>query len=292
MTLTGTGVNLTAYPLVADQGAVMNLSGINTLSGNILLNSQVGLGVEQIFDNTTGTPVLTDNYSATNNVASQLTLGGTQSGVGGGINKLGSQRLTIQGPGTYTGAVNIDQGVLLIENNTALGIGGGTTTVVAGTALELGNTITTEDGGLQGGLDIAGEALVLNGSGDSTFNDTAPLDLLPAGLNPIPTSNLFSLLAAGTNPFPSSNSFNLTAGPFDDPILGTDSTWGGNITLNNSLTIDLGPNTRLTLNGVISDSGTGDGIRTSRKRAAANSTWAGPTPTRAPPSSPGACSPC
>jgi len=52
----------------------------------------------------------------------------------GGIVKLGSQKLNIQGDGTYTGAVDIQAGVLRNQNDTGLGSGGNNTTVEAGTA--------------------------------------------------------------------------------------------------------------------------------------------------------------
>lgn len=47
-----------------------------------------------------------------------------------GLIKYGSQRLNIQGEGTYTGTVDIAEGVLRAQNNTALGApGGGAVTV-------------------------------------------------------------------------------------------------------------------------------------------------------------------
>ncbi len=133
----------------------------------------------------------------------------------GGINKLGSQRLIIQGPGTFTGNVNVEQGVVLDENDTGLG-SENTTTVNPGTALELGNGTATENGGIAAGIQTAGENLVLNGSGNPEFGDAAPLVILPASNNTIPTNGVANLLA----------------GPFDDPIVDTDQQWGGNVSLN------------------------------------------------------------
>src|SRR5262249_52400409 len=40
---------------------------------------------------------------------------------GGGITKLGSRRMNLQGDGTYTGAVNINEGVLRAQKDSALG---------------------------------------------------------------------------------------------------------------------------------------------------------------------------
>ena len=122
--------------------------------------------------------------------ASQLTLTGYLWNYGdtaSGLTKLGSRRLIIQGSGTYTGNVAVQDGVLLAQNSTALGKGYATSnfptvTVATGASLEMGNTVNdenvgngliNEDGGVQAGLEIWGEDLVLNGSGDPTFVDSA-----------------------------------------------------------------------------------------------------------------------
>src|SRR5207249_2391467 len=81
-----TGAALPAYPLIDRQGAIMNLAGVNTIggflgatpAGDIQFQGQIGIGVEQIYQNNVAGP----NFNATaNNVASQLTLAGNQSGV-------------------------------------------------------------------------------------------------------------------------------------------------------------------------------------------------------------------
>ena len=117
----------------------MNLAGANTISGNILFSNstgtfpQVGIGVEQIYQTNASADA---NYSTPApapspniNVVSQLTLTGTQSDgeVAGvtapsavGLIKLGSQRLVLQGPGTFRGNVDIQQGVVLDQNDTGL----------------------------------------------------------------------------------------------------------------------------------------------------------------------------
>ena len=94
--------------------------------------------------------------------------------------KLGSQRLIIQGAGTYTGGVDIRSGVLTAQSDTALGTGtttlDATTTVRTGAALELGSTVATLNGGLQRGLQIWYNHLILNGTGNALFGD-APLTI-------------------------------------------------------------------------------------------------------------------
>src|SRR5205807_149337 len=75
--------------------------------------------------------------------------------VPGKIDKLGSQRLNIQGPGIYTGGVDIGEGVVRVQNNTALGVAGNLGTVVeAGGALELDTTAPDQNGGLAVGPSI------------------------------------------------------------------------------------------------------------------------------------------
>src|SRR5207245_2507593 len=80
--------------------------------------------------------------------------------------------------GTYTGGVDIQAGVILINNDTALGLGTTAanvkTTVEPGAALELGATIPQKNGGIQRGLQIWYTDLVLNGPGNAEFGE-APL---------------------------------------------------------------------------------------------------------------------
>jgi autotransporter-associated beta strand protein len=162
------------YGLIDQGGAIENLNGNNLLTGIIQLNGNAGIGVEQVFAQTPGsTPT------------SQLTVTGTlENGTtAGGITKLGSRRLIIEGPGTYTGNVDIADGVLLLQNSTGLGAGNvaspPTVTVETGAALEIGNTTTalsvnnslggatytsSLSGGIQEGLEVWGEHLILNGS--------------------------------------------------------------------------------------------------------------------------------
>ena len=401
LVLAGTGIIYTypsalstpIYPLINQAGALESLSGINTISGNIQLNGAVGIGVEQIYQNSTGVitgtsgtagttpitintnsttgmalgdtvkiagtgvidgsytvsaftsnsftlsgttysaadasitsgtwndvtePATEPNYTRNTDLAiSQLTLTGVQSNFGavtGGIIKLGSQRLIVEGPGNYTGNVDIRSGVLLDQNNTGLGVGyqqlvtvptatsgtftltlggltttitysaiaatlknniqtglaalgdvagagnvsvtslgGGvfqvefigqqlgvffptmiattsllgttssvtvtsvdsTTTVETGAALELGNTIATMNGGIAAGLQVQNVHLILNGSGNTTFNDPAPLVLLSHN-DPV-------------------------YGPIKDTIIAAQYDWTGPISLNTAFTATFSP---------------------------------------------------
>ena len=80
------------------------------------------------------------------------TFAGVVSG-GGNLVKDGYNTMTLTGPNTYTGSTTISNGVLNIQNNTALGTTGGATTVKSGGELQVQNSITTA------------EALTLSGTG-------------------------------------------------------------------------------------------------------------------------------
>src|SRR5207247_591414 len=99
-------------------------------------------------------------------------------GSSGQLIKLGTRKLIIQGPGLYTGGVDMRQGVIRIQNDTALGTGtsaaGISMVVNAGTALELAPTLPLETGGIQRGLQVWYDNLILNGTGNTDFGD-APL---------------------------------------------------------------------------------------------------------------------
>ena len=214
--LSGNGIDH-PFDLIDQAGAIENLAGNNTLSGIIQLNGNAGIGVEQITP-----PVPGEN-------ASELTLTGYTWDFGatpGGLTKLGTRRLTIQSPGSFTGPVDIKEGVVLNQNDTGLGASTGTVTVESGAALEIGNSVVEQTGGLTGGLGIWGKHLVLNGQGNSLFGDT-PLAIL--------SSN------APVN------------GPINNPITTTDNTWRGPISLSNDTVITVGPNSRLIITGAIDD---------------------------------------
>ncbi len=104
----------------------------------------------------------------------------------GGIIKVGSQRLVLEGEGISEGGVDIRQGVVFDNNDNGLGqpeyntgIPGQMfgTTVEAGAGLMLEPTLATLNGGLSVGPAVWANHLTLNGTGNSTFG-VAPLTLL------------------------------------------------------------------------------------------------------------------
>ncbi|MFQ3651969.1 MAG: autotransporter-associated beta strand repeat-containing protein, partial [Gemmataceae bacterium] len=91
----------------------------------------------------------------------------------GGLAKLGDQLVVIQGNGSYQGDVLVQEGVLLVQNDTALGLApdGGQKRVVVeeGATLALGTTLPQLNGGRQSGLQTQNFKLELNGVGNNTL---------------------------------------------------------------------------------------------------------------------------
>ncbi|MCI0461199.1 MAG: Ig-like domain repeat protein [Gemmataceae bacterium] len=147
-----------------------------------------------------------------------------------GISKLGSELLIIQAEGTYTGLVDIEKGVILAQNDTALGAGTSASNVVnvrSGTALLLANKTPADGGGQPHGLQVWGTRLVLSGPGNTTLGrPLAPLTIL--------TDN--GLLKRSS-----------------EVIVPSDHLWRGPITLGTSSVLNIPGGTRLSVYGPIGD---------------------------------------
>ena len=122
--------------------------------------------------------------------------------------------------------MTVVEGVALVQHDTALGGNTGTVTVEPGAALELGNSVTEQTGGLAFGRGIWGETLVLKGAGNTLFGDS-PLTVLSG--NPV------------------------TTGPVNNPMIPTDNVWRGPISLSQDTIFEVGANSRLILAGPIDD---------------------------------------
>ncbi len=136
------GTNATGAFTVTTNGAITSVGGIDFQEGNVT----VGGG---------GTLTLT-NSSTINVTPSSATISAILTGTVG-FTKNGGGTLTLSGANTYTGATNINAGVLRAQSAGALGTAAnsGSTTVADGATLQLANGITTTNGG----------TLVLNGTG-------------------------------------------------------------------------------------------------------------------------------
>ncbi|MBY0512916.1 MAG: autotransporter-associated beta strand repeat-containing protein, partial [Gemmataceae bacterium] len=171
ISLTGNGTASPAYAFIKQKGALLSLDGNNLWTGDITLNGDAGIGVEE-----------TQAYAG---AFSELTVGpgnGTGPGTGtvqdgatkGGLTKFGSKRLVLQGDGTYSGNNLIKEGTLRAQNDTALGQAtSGTfttqesynqtdTNVAAGAVLELATSLPRLNGGIATGLEVWAERLILN----------------------------------------------------------------------------------------------------------------------------------
>jgi autotransporter-associated beta strand protein len=147
-------------------------------SGGGTAGLSTGIGVEQVFGPPPSQP---SQLTTTGQISDFLDLN-TGAYDPGSIIKLGSQRLIIQGDGTYSGSSEVAEGTLRIQNDTALGRGSsgtgngssppGTeafnvtpTAVNAGAALEMASGIADLNGGIAAGIQVYDEHLILNGPG-------------------------------------------------------------------------------------------------------------------------------
>lgn len=136
ITLTGTTTGIGA--VTQDATGVFALGGFNTSIGSLSGSGSVQLGAGVL---TTG-----GNSNATS-------FAGVLSGTGGLI-KTGNGSFVLSGASSYAGLTTVNQGVLSVRNNAALGTAAAGTVVAAGAALEL-----------QGGVTVTGEALTISGTG-------------------------------------------------------------------------------------------------------------------------------
>jgi fibronectin-binding autotransporter adhesin len=136
------GTNATGAFAVTVNGTVNNVAGITFEEGAVTLG---GAGTLTL----TGTPSIN---VATSSATISTSLAGTV-----GFSKTGAGTLALSGANTYTGATNINAGILSIQSAGALGTAANTanTTVASGATLQLANGVTTTNGG----------TLVLNGAG-------------------------------------------------------------------------------------------------------------------------------
>lgn len=163
LTLSGAGPG-------AGAGSLLNVSGGNTYGGNITLAGPSTIG------STSGTLTITGNI---NNGGSLLTVAGAGNvainGVisgAGGLTRTGAGTLTVGGAGanTYTGATNVNQGVLVLQKPAGLGGGGGATTVASGAALRLDDAGTVNERLTVGGTGTGAAGALENVGGNNTWS--------------------------------------------------------------------------------------------------------------------------
>jgi autotransporter-associated beta strand protein len=170
----------------------------------------------------------------------------------GGLVKLGDQLVVVQGNGSYQGDVNVAEGVLLVQNDTGLGIAPTASpkrvTVQEGATLALGTTIPELTGGRQSGIQAQNFLLELNGTGNNTLLKPNATDR-----NPDPVGQLAPLEI-----LPNAEIVNGSGSTAYTTIVPSDYLWRGGISLNKSSAIHVPEATRLNVLGGVFDSGNED----------------------------------
>jgi autotransporter-associated beta strand protein len=151
--ITVTGETLTVNGAgVGSNGALLNLSGANTYAGSVTFGSNATIGA----------------------TAGSLDLSGVVSGSGFALTKTGAGTLQLDGTNTFTGGVTDSAGILLADNNTALGTG--TATIASGAALDLSGGITVANNlTISGTGSTAQGGLVSTGASNNTVSGTVTL---------------------------------------------------------------------------------------------------------------------
>ena len=135
----------------------LELAGFNLTAGSLAGAGNIG--------SASGTPTVNVGSNGSSTTYSGLLSGPCA------LTKSGSGTLTLSGANTYTGTTNVDNGILNIQHNDALGTTAGGTVVAAGAKLQLQNNIT-----------VTGEALTLNGIAPSATGGTVT-DIAVGGID-------------------------------------------------------------------------------------------------------------
>ena len=158
MTLVGSGVS--------SSGVLVNVSGNNTLNGDLIIGSIATQGA--VINAASGTLTLNGKLSSYDPFFGSTTLWLAGSGTGistntinlgptGGINKIDTGTWVLSGNNTYTGQTHISGGILNIQNDNALGTVDGNTVVDAGTTLQIQNDISVAEDIKISGTGAAGQ---------------------------------------------------------------------------------------------------------------------------------------
>jgi fibronectin-binding autotransporter adhesin len=161
VTLLGGGYSITGNGITLTSGFVAN-----NATGSNSFTAPITLATAQTFDD--ANPAATLTLGAINTGVLQLltidgsgtvSIGGTISG-SGGITKNGSGTLILSGSNTYLGITTINQGVVNVQSNSALGATTAGTTVISGAALQVQGNVTIAEP-----LSLAGTGTVVGFAG-------------------------------------------------------------------------------------------------------------------------------
>ena len=145
------GIAFAAEPIsingngVSNDGALRNILGANTLAGAISLTGAARINVDAGTLSTTAIALGANNLNT--GVYSGTSMYATGEITGSGIlTKDSTGTLYVSGnSSTYSGAVNIYNGVLNLQNNNGLGTNAGNTTVYNNASLQVQNNITSPE---------------------------------------------------------------------------------------------------------------------------------------------------
>lgn len=211
LTINGTGISNT--------GALLNISGNNTYSGAITINSTTRINSDSgllTLDVASGNAITGSNDSLQFGGAGDITIADAISSGTGTLTKDGNGKLTFSAGNTYSGATSVSAGTLFANNASGSATGTGAVSVASGAIF--GGAGTSTPGGANG-INVTG-ALAPGGSVGATGNFTLNLgsttgtvvmnsaatfqyDLGVAGvdINTVGTSDLLTLAGAAANDF-------------------------------------------------------------------------------------------
>jgi autotransporter-associated beta strand protein len=172
-----TPASWTAANITANTGATVafNVGGTNELTAGNVTTLLTNLSTVNNNGLQSGSSVGFDTGNASGGsftIADTIT---NSTGAGGGavgVTKLGANTLILTGDNTYTGATNVDAGILEVNNTTGSGTGTGTVSVATGATLTgfgsiQGNTMIDSGATLSAGFDGVSDR-TLSFSGDLT----------------------------------------------------------------------------------------------------------------------------
>ena len=168
-TAPGATLELDASLVVVDEPLTLNGLGVG---GGGALRTTSGSSVW------TGTVRLASDTAVGTDPGSRLTLSGVvadESSGNASITKVGTGTLEFSGANTYRGTTTINEGVLVLSSNTALGLTGASsgTTVLDGAQLWLQTPLVTDEALILNGAGVGGSGALRNVSGNNTW--TGPI---------------------------------------------------------------------------------------------------------------------
>jgi len=216
LSVTGSGV--------AGAGVVHSINGFNQWGGTVTLTGAALIKTDMDRLTFTAPTSFTGiNRNLTIDGAGDTTISGAITTGSGSLTKNGSGTLLISGSNTYTGATNVNEGILSIGSVTALGTAVGQTFVADGATL-----------GIQGSISVGPEPISVAGSGVGGAG---------ALRNFSGTNNLGGLVSLGTDATLGSDAGLLTL-TASNSISGADHTitftGAGNFTVNGTITTGSG----------------------------------------------------